>query len=436
MYKKEYMDFRNITKLLVPYLLYGLLVGCGESDDNASSEFSAFSVGGTIFSLNGEITLQLENTTAGNIVIDTTSLLINDIAAFNWSFAETISDGGDFNVVITAQPLGQICNITNNSGTINGSEFNDVIIRCTTDGEPILGMLIDSPISGVSYSTETQSGITEVDGSFLFFPGEQAQFSIGALIFPMVNANNLVTPIDMIFGMNIPEIALINIIRLLLTLDEDGEPSNGINITSQAAEIALPVNFDVTIAAFDQDPNIISLIQNAGQSPSVSSLITEQNASTHFSQSLLDNKLVFNPQFFISQIFYDVYLDNGIWNKFEFTFHQDGQFSGQFEGTNESKSGLYQFELFNRVLVLDITEGNNLRDNHKEYIVLKEFIVDHQVYSYCWIDDANVIDSVHAHQLCRHGISLDSNVQELLTGLLVFDSAQADNIIANNGKLF
>lgn len=44
------------------------------------------------------------------------------------------------------------------------------------------GMLIDSPVEGVEYSTPTQSGITDSQGTFKYQAGEMVTFYVGGFI--------------------------------------------------------------------------------------------------------------------------------------------------------------------------------------------------------------------------------------------------------------
>ncbi len=73
-----------------------------------------------------------------------------------------------------------------------------------------------------------------------------------------------------------------NIVRLLLTLDDDANPNNGINITT-AVSSAANQNIDFASTQFATDPGVTSLLAALPDSPA---LVDEQTAVTHFSTTL------------------------------------------------------------------------------------------------------------------------------------------------------
>ena len=84
------------------------------------------------------------------------------------------------------------------------------------------GVFIDSPVINIGYRTETQNGVTNSRGEFKYHPGETITFFIGDLEFPPVLAGERVTPLDMADTDDITHPMVINIARLLQTLDKDG----------------------------------------------------------------------------------------------------------------------------------------------------------------------------------------------------------------------
>jgi hypothetical protein len=105
------------------------------------------------------------------------------------------------------------------------------------------GFLIDAPVANVGYRTGTGSGITDPDGAFQYFPGESVTFLIGDLALPATTGRARVTPID-IFGSTTDRAAnqfnqpAFNLALLLLSLDGDRDPANGI-LVSDATQAAL-----------------------------------------------------------------------------------------------------------------------------------------------------------------------------------------------------
>jgi hypothetical protein len=108
-------------------------------------------------------------------------------------------------------------------------------------------------------------------------------FSIGGIVLGSTPAGPVVTPLSLVAeatSANHPQV--INIVRLLLSLDSDGDPDNGVTIASQVATAVAEVTVDFTVADLPTDPGIISLLSSF---PSIT-LVTAAAAYTHFSQTL------------------------------------------------------------------------------------------------------------------------------------------------------
>ena len=106
-----------------------------------------------------------------------------------------------------------------------------------SNGELLHGVFLDSPVSGLSFTTGTVSGVTDAEGGFVYREGETVVFSIGNLALPAVAGAGLVTPLDVAASDDITDPMVINIARLLQSLDEDNDPENGILIPGQVAEV-------------------------------------------------------------------------------------------------------------------------------------------------------------------------------------------------------
>ena len=131
------------------------------------------------------------------------------------------------------------------------------------------GVLQAGRVSGVDYATPTRSGKTDAAGTFKYLPGETVSFSVGNLVLGQVPGAAMVTPFSLA-GVAPPttELALrgeldqatrvgtafgkaINIERLLIALDVDNDPANGIVVGNQAAGLAAgDLDFGLTVAQF------------------------------------------------------------------------------------------------------------------------------------------------------------------------------------------
>lgn len=116
-----------------------------------------YSLGGNISGLIGSITL-LNN--GGD------NLTITADGAF--TFATQPADGSAYNVTAQAQPTGQVCTVTNGTGTIAGADVTSITITCVSTPYTIGGT-----ISGLSGSVVLQNNLGDeltvsANGSFTF----------------------------------------------------------------------------------------------------------------------------------------------------------------------------------------------------------------------------------------------------------------------------
>jgi hypothetical protein len=148
------------------------------------------------------------------------------------------------------------------------------------------GTFVDSPVINIGYRTETQNGVTNSRGEFKYFPGETVIFFIGDLEFPSVLADEIVTPLDIAGTDDIFHHMVVNIIRLLQSLDKDGNPGNGITITDMAKNNAVALDFDLSVTIFQSLSGISSLVANGGQDVSKTELVSVLEATLHLILSL------------------------------------------------------------------------------------------------------------------------------------------------------
>lgn len=184
------------------------------------------------------------------------------------------------------------------------------------------GVFLDSPVINIGYRTETLEGVTNTQGKYGYVTGESVTFFIGDLVFPAVTAKGTVTPLDLSGTDDINNSKVVNMIRLLQTLDQDGNPDNGLMITDMAKSVATQVDFTLSVSDFESSTAITALIPNAGQDTSVSNLVTATSAINHF-QGQLDalEKLNFNADTLVGR--YNVVFA-AVEGTHRYTFSADG----------------------------------------------------------------------------------------------------------------
>jgi hypothetical protein len=161
----------------------------------------------------------------------------------------------------------------------------------------LTGVFIDSPVINIGYRTATQNGTTNSRGEFKYLAGETVTFFIGDLEFPPVLGAEVVTPLDMADTDDVAHHMVINIIRLLQSLDEDLNPGNGITITQTAKDNALAVNFDLPVGLFENQTAVNFNLVNGGQDLLLAELVSVTQALLHFVLTLTLSGEITMPDF-------------------------------------------------------------------------------------------------------------------------------------------
>lgn len=146
-----------------------------------------------------------------------------------------------------------------------------------------VGYFVDSAASGVSYECGGYGGVTGSDGSFLYNEGNTCSFRIGlvALGSATVGNDGYLTPGDIAgaSSSDTSSLGTLNIARLLQSLDEDTNPSNGISISSLThAASSFQTTMDIRTASESQ---LNTLVSNAGKS-----LVSVSSAQSHLTSTL------------------------------------------------------------------------------------------------------------------------------------------------------
>ena len=178
------------------------------------------------------------------------------------------------------------------------------------DGSTQTGYLVDSAVSGVSYNTATQSGVTGSDGAFLYETGETVTFSLGNTTLGSSVGKDQLSLFDLVpgatpligreaidaelSGEKNPFQSVINLAVLLQTLDEDGDSDNGIKISAAVAALftGVSINFEQGVNKFKHDSGFRSVLNQA-------------NAQTR----LFDKRVIKNPAYAIDHLYKTLGID-------------------------------------------------------------------------------------------------------------------------------
>ncbi len=149
------------------------------------------------------------------------------------------------------------------------------------------GRFLDAAVQGLTYQTETVSGVTDVDGGFDYRSGESVVFSIGEIDLPGVTGREIVTALDIFNSDDPARTDVVNLNRLLQSLDANGDPSDGIDLLT--LDLSSTAGLTVDFASSEFDSQVINLVANSGSVNT--SLIDAGSATAHFQQTLEENGL-------------------------------------------------------------------------------------------------------------------------------------------------
>jgi hypothetical protein len=155
----------------------------------------------------------------------------------------------------------------------------------SSEEEVLTGRFLDSACAGLSYYTQSRSGVTNANGEFTYLAGETVVFGLGDLEFPAVTAAHILTPLELAGVEDINDTGVVNMARLLQSLDQDCDPDNGISISGEALLAATGMSIDFEDPDFDS--KVANLVANAGQQNSAcTTLIDADQAIAHLQNTL------------------------------------------------------------------------------------------------------------------------------------------------------
>ncbi|APD91459.1 pectin methylesterase [Alteromonas mediterranea] len=299
----------------------------------------------------------------------------------------------------------------------------------TLPPDPALtGIFVDSPVEGINYtSASVENSTTNAQGEYSYFRGEQLAFSIGQLTFPETPASSVISPLDLFATDNPFNQSVVNTLRLLQSLDTDGDPSNGISLSASAGDVAVATLdegqtiedfFNQSDADFAADVEV--WLGSAGGASAT--LVDKAQAISHF-VNYLEAELgtLFPNTFDVTRFTGDIYastLEGRSVSQATYTFTPDDEtnLSGTFVRVHgeESTTGNYEFSFGRKVIALSFGEQT-------EYLISRAFNTVNEVYSLCVISP----DNAQSMPLVLHVESCLAN-EDPQNYLFAFTQEQAD----------
>ncbi len=114
-----------------------------------------------------------------------------------------------------------------------GGGGSDTADSTVTTSSVTSGILLDAPVSGVEFESNSYKGKTDAKGIFRYKEGEEVTFKINNIVLGSVDPKeqgSVITPLELAKTSNIDDPKVVNMVVLLQTLDSDGDPANGITV--------------------------------------------------------------------------------------------------------------------------------------------------------------------------------------------------------------
>ena len=142
-------------------------------------------------------------------------------------------------------------------------------------GAMMTGVFRSDTVVGLGYVSGTHSGLTDNSGTFTYEQGQAITFSVGGVTIGAVpTAKTLVTPLDLVAQGTGTSNRVLNVVRFLMMLDQDGNANNGIQISAAVTAAAAswaPVDFD----SADLPTTLGPLVQQASAAEGVSHVLPD-----------------------------------------------------------------------------------------------------------------------------------------------------------------
>ena len=148
--------------------------------------------------------------------------------------------------------------------------------QASVPGQVRKGVFVDALTAGLDYETPTRKGITTQAGEFEYLDGEEITFRIGGLTLGKTTAGPVITPLTLTGSQKASDAKVADMVRLLLSLDEDDNAANGLAIKREDAAKMPTMHFT----------NITNLATFWQQHDFSNSLVDRDYAQKHFNLSL------------------------------------------------------------------------------------------------------------------------------------------------------
>lgn len=220
----------------------------------------------------------------------------------------------------------------------------------------LTGTFVDSAVMGLYFEATPSnvSGFTDANGNFQYRAGDTVAFYIGGIFIGEATGASVITPVSLVAGASDETNPVVsNIARLLQTLDENDDPSDGITIPTVVFDAAAGQSIDFTdTSGFDTAATTLlnDIFTTVGTA--APTLVTATDAELHLAGSLVSTYSGTYSGTWLQTVGPDS--DNGVW-----TFTIDS--AGDVTGCGQSNVNSAEFFTLSGSLTssgsIDITSG-------------------------------------------------------------------------------
>jgi hypothetical protein len=181
--------------------------------------------------------------------------------------------------IVSGTPSRERVAVTYTITASNASGYIKSQFLLTVDPPPagtaVSGVFRSDTVIGLGYVSGSHGGLTDKSGAFTYEQGQGITFTVGGVsIGGVPTAKTLVTPVDLVAQGTGASNHVLNVVRFLLMLDQDGNANNGIQISAAVTAAAAswaPVDFDTT----DLPTTLGPLIHEASGADGVSHVLPD-----------------------------------------------------------------------------------------------------------------------------------------------------------------
>lgn len=166
-----------------------------------------------------------------------------------------------------------------------GSDTPDLGVKAPPSlASNAMGVFLDAPVHGLRVERSGgAAGVTGPYGEFKYATGDTLTFYLGALKLGSALAKAELTPLDLFSTSDVNDRKVLNLLRLLQSLDANDKPADGIQLNSQmlqaAADSLAKISIDQETTSFQSSADVVAVLnkKRAGMT-----LISVTEAKSHF----------------------------------------------------------------------------------------------------------------------------------------------------------